>query len=55
MEQVLLHAGGNDYKIPQLKKGKSRNSMGSLPPVVHCSIEAVAIGELTLLAAGDVE
>jgi len=55
MEQVLLHAGGNDYKISHSKKGKIRNSTGALPSVVHCSMEAVTIGELTLLAAGDVE
>jgi hypothetical protein len=55
MEQILLHAGGNDYKIPHLKKGTFRNGTGALPTVVECSMEAVTIGELTLLSAGDVE
>jgi len=37
MEQVLLHAGGNDYKIPRSNKAKIRASTGTLPTAC-CSL-----------------
>jgi len=49
MEQVMLNACGNQYKIPHLKKDQIRKELGHLPSTYSCSLLAVSIAELALL------
>ena len=49
MEQIMLHEGSNEFKIPQTKKQAMRSLTGSLPSSVPCSMEAVTCAELVLL------
>ncbi len=49
MEQVMLEAGGNQYKIPHLKKNQIRKDLGHLPSSYACSELAVSTAEVALL------
>ena len=49
MEQVMLEAGGNQYKIPHLKKNPIPKELGHLPSSYACSELAVSTAELALL------
>jgi len=49
MEQVMLHAGGNQYRIPHSKKDTIRNDLGRLPTRYECSLVAVSTAEFALL------
>jgi len=40
MEQVMLDAGSNNYKIPHLKKANVRKVSGQLPSSYKCSLLA---------------
>ena len=53
MEQVMLHAGDNQYKIPHLKKSQLRRHGAGLPRSYVCSQEAATIAGLVLMQQDD--
>ena len=45
----MLEAGGNQYKIPHLKKNHLRKELGHLPSRYSCFLLAASIAELAML------
>jgi len=49
MEQIMLDAGGNQYKIPHASNAKIGKELGQLPSRYECSLLAVSTAEIALL------